>query len=184
MDIYSRYVVGWTLQSVECGKAARDFIRDAIKREGIVPDQLIVHADNGSVPTAKPVVNLFDKLGVTESRIRPRVSNDNCFSESLFRTCKYRPDYPKRFNSYADALAWSKRFFDWYNLEHRHSGIAYHTPVSVHTGQAQALNEQRAVVLADAYRQHPERFVAGRPTPPKLPTAVYINPPERNQTVH
>lgn len=177
MDIFSRYVVGWTLQNVECGEAARDLIRDACLHEGIEPGMLTIHADNGAAPTAMPVVNLFDRLGVTESRIRPHVSNDNCFSESLFRTCKYRPGYPDRFPAFAEAYTWCESFFDWYNLEHRHSGIAYLTPVVVHSGQAHAVITRRAAVLSAAYDRHPERFVSGPPSPPELPTAVYINPP-------
>ena len=165
------------LQNVECGEAARDLIRDACLHEGIEPGMLTIHADNGAAPTAMPVVNLFDRLGVTESRIRPHVSNDNCFSESLFRTCKYRPGYPDRFPAFAEAYTWCESFFDWYNLEHRHSGIAYLTPVVVHSGQAHAVITRRAAVLSAAYDRHPERFVSGPPSPPELPTAVYINPP-------
>ena len=177
MDIFSRYVVGWTLQRFESGEVACQLIEDACKRENIVPDHLTVHADNGAAMTSTPLLNLFHELGITPSYIRPRVSNDNCYSEALFRTCKYRPSYPNRFFDFDDALAWCKMFFSWYNQEHRHSGIAYLTPEWVHLAKADEVTARRAVTLAKAYAQHPERFVARPPRPPVLPAAVYINPP-------
>jgi putative transposase len=121
---------------------------------------------------------LDGRLGVTRSYSRPHTSNDNPYSESHFRTAKYRPDFPDRFGSYEDAHAWCTRFFSWYCHEHRHSGIGYHTPADVHFGRAQALRDQRAVVLDRAYAAHPERFVRKAPEPPKLPTAAWINKPK------
>lgn len=123
------------------------------------------------------VAFLLADLGVTKSHSRPHVSNDNPFSESQFKTMKYRPDFPDRFGCIQDARAFGQPFFHWYNDEHRHSGLGLHTPASVHYGQAGAIREQRAIVLTTAYAAHPERFVRVIPEPPKLPTAVWINPP-------
>jgi len=173
MDIFSRYVVGWTLQPFESGEVACELIKNACKRENITSDI----ADNGAAMTSTALLNLFHELGITSSFIRPSVSNDNCYSEALFRTCKYRPSYPDRFRDFDDALAWCKMFFSWYNQEHRHSGIAYLTPAWVHFGKDDDVTARRAVTLAEAYAKHPERFVARPPRPPVLPTAVYINPP-------
>ena len=126
---------------------------------------------------SKPVAFLLADLGVTKSHSRPHCSNDNPYSESQFKTLKYRPDLPDRFGSYEDALAFCRRFFAWYNDEHRHSGIAWHTPASVHSGQAARLREHRATVLNAAYAAHPERFVRKPPTPPTLPAVAWINQP-------
>jgi putative transposase len=130
--------------------------------------------------TAKPVAFLLGDLGVTKSHSRPHVSNDNPFSESQFRILKYRPEFPERFGCYADAHAFCSRFFGWYNDEHRHSGIGFHTPADVHYGRAALVRDKRAVVLNGAYAEHPERFVRKPPVPPALPTAVWINEPKEN----
>jgi putative transposase len=131
---------------------------------------------------AKPVAHLLADLGVTKSHSRPHVSNDNPYSESHFRTLKYRPDFPKNFGSFEDAHAHCVRFFSWYNDEHRHSGIGLHTPADVHYGRAELIREQRSKVLMAAYEAHPERFVRKVPTPPELPTAAWINRPEEATT--
>jgi putative transposase len=127
--------------------------------------------------TSKPMVRLFAELGVTQTHSRPRVSNDNPFSESHFKTLKYRPDYPDRFSSLEDARVWCAKFFAWYNREHYHAGIALLTPSDVHHGHGETRRAQRATALAAAYAVHPERFVRGLPTPAPLPTAVWINKP-------
>jgi putative transposase len=116
-------------------------------------------------------------LGVTKTHSRPHVSNDNPYSESQFKTLKYRPDFPAQFGSLADARAWAHPFFRWYNHEHHHSGIGLLTPATVHCGQAVETIAARQQVLVSAYEVHPERFVRGTPKPPALPTAVWINPP-------
>src|ERR1019366_8267145 len=126
---------------------------------------------------SKPVALLLADLGVTNTHSRPHVSNDNPFSESQFKTMKYRPDFPDRFGCIQDARAFGQPFFRWYNEDHRHSGLGLHTPASVHYGRASAIREQRAVVLSAAYAAHPERFVRIIPQPPLLPTSVWINPP-------
>ena len=131
--------------------------------------------------TSKPVAFLLADLGVTKTHSRPHVSNDNPYSESQFKTLKYRPGFPDRFGSIQDARAFCQQFFGWYNTEHRHSGIAMMTPQAVHYGHAAQLHQARAQVLAAAYAAHPERFVHRPPAPKPLPTAVWINPPEPTQ---
>jgi len=182
IDIFSRYVPGWMLARTENGKLAEALLADTFAKQNIGHGQLNVHADNGGPMIAKPVAFLLADLGVTKSHSRPHVSNDNPFSESQFRTMKYRPEFPKRFGSFEDAHAHCGRFFSWYNDEHRHSGIAFHTPADVHYGRAELVQAQRAEVLTTAYAEHPERFVRKPPTPPALPTVAWINEPKEDTT--
>jgi putative transposase len=178
LDIYSRYAVGWMLARAERAELSKRLINDTIAKQGVTKDQLTIHSDRGSPMIAKGVAHLLADLGVTKSLSRPHVSNDNPFSESQFRTFKYRPDFPDRFGSFEDAHAHCARFFTWYNDDHRHSGIGLHTPADVHYGRAEAIREQRGVVLLDAYAKHPERFVRKIPSPPALPAVAWINQPE------
>lgn len=183
IDIYSRYVPGWMLARAEDHQLAKALLDEAIDRQGIGRDQLTVHSDRGGPMIAKPVAHLLADLGVTKSHSRPHVSNDNPYSESQFRTLKYRPDFPRRFGSFEDAHTHSGRFFDWYNNDHRHSGIGYHTPADLHYRRAEHVQTERAEVLDAAYAAHPERFVRKAPTPPDLPTVAWINqPPEKDTT--
>jgi putative transposase len=177
LDIFSRKVVGWMVARRESAALARKLIAATIAKEGIVPGQLTIHADRGSSMTSKDVALLMADLGVTKTHSRPHVSNDNPYSESHFKTVKYRPDFPKRFGSPEDARAFCARFFDWYNNHHRHSGIGWMTPGDVHHGRAVRVRAERARALEAAYQLHPERFVRKPPTPPALPTTVWINPP-------
>jgi hypothetical protein len=124
---------------------------------------------------AKSTAELLVDLGVAASFSRPRVSNDNPFSEAQFKTLKYRPEFPARFESIEHARAHLRAFFTWYNDEHRHSGIGFMTPAAVHFGRAQALQQQRAAVLQAAYAARPQRFKGRLPTPPALPEIVGIN---------
>ena len=179
LDIFSRYVVGWMLAHAENAELAKALLADTIEKQGITKGQLSVHADNGSPMVAKPVAFLLADLGVTRSHSRPHTSNDNPYSESQFRTMKYRPAFPDRFGSFEDAHAFCQAFFTWYNEEHRHSGIGLHTPSDVHHGRAEAVRARRAEVLDAAYAAHPERFVRKAPTPPALPTTVWINEPPK-----
>ncbi|MDH6580543.1 transposase InsO family protein [Kitasatospora sp. MAP5-34] len=176
IDIYSRYICGWTVERAESAERAEELIRETIARNGIVPDT--VHADRGTSMTSKKVSQLLLDLGVTRSHSRPKVSNDNPYSESHFKTMKYMGDFPGKFKSLADARDWCDSFFSYYNHEHRHSGIGLHTPASVHFGTADLVREQRAVTLAQAYARHPERF-ARRPRPPRIPEQAWINEPKR-----
>jgi putative transposase len=181
LDVFSRYVVGWMIAERESASLARELIATSCTKQGIQPEQLTLHADRGSSMRSKSVALLLADLGVTKTHSRPYVSNDNPYSEAQFKTLKYRPDYPDRFGSLADARSWARSFFQWYNHQHRHSGLGLMTPATVHYGQAQTVYQQRQQVLHAAYAAHPERFVRGLPTPPELPTAVWINRP---QTIH
>jgi putative transposase len=182
LDIFSRYVPGWMLAHAENAKLAEALLADTVAKQHIEPGQLTIHADRGSPMVAKPVAFLLADLGVTKSHSRPHVSNDNPFSESQFRTLKYRPEFPDRFGSYQDAHRFCTQFFGWYNDEHRHSGIGFHTPADVHYGRAALIRDKRADVLNAAYAAHPERFVRKPPQPPALPTAVWINEPKEDPT--
>ena len=177
MDIYSRYVVAWTLAGRESEDLAKDLIASAIIDQGVPPGQLTIHADRGSSMTSKTVAELLVDLGVTKSHSRPHVSNDNPFSESQFRTLKYRPEFPNRFSSIEEARMVCRKIITWYNTRHYHCGIALLTPESVHYGHAQQIIDKRAESLAVAYAMRPQRFVNKPPTPQPLPKAVYINPP-------
>lgn len=177
LDIFSRYVVGWMLATRETAALAEQLISETCFREGIDRSQLTIHSDRGVSMTSKTVGQLLAQLGVERSLSRPSVSNDNPFSESHFKTLKYRPTFPDRFGSEQDASAYCRDFFPWYNTEHRHSGIAWLTPASVHFGTASRILDARQAVLSAAYAAHPERFVRGAPIVHKLPPAVWINPP-------
>jgi len=177
LDVFSRYVVGWMVAHRESARLAQKLIAETCARQGIAPGDLTLHADRGSSMTSKPVALLLADLGVTKTHSRPHVSNDNPFSEAPFTTLKYRPDFPERFGSLQDARAFCARFFEWYNNHHRHSGIGWMKPADVHCGHAPRVHSQRARVLDAAYQLRPERFVRKLPTPPALPTAVWINPP-------
>jgi putative transposase len=179
LDIFSRYVVGWMVAHRESAVLAQQLIAATCAKQKITPGQLTVHADRGSSMKSVLVAQLLADLGVTKTHSRPYVSDDNPFSESQFRTMKYRPEFPDRFGSIQDARSFCRPFFYWYNTQHRHSGIALHTPDSLHYGFAPALNDARRDILINAYAAHPERFVRKPPAPPALPDAVWINPPER-----
>ncbi len=181
LDIYSRYVVGWMLARRESADLAQRLIRETIRTQDVNADQLTIHSDRGPSMKSHGVAQLLASLGVTKSHSRPHVSNDNPFSESQFKTMKYRPEFPNRFGGYDDALAFCRPFFTWYNDEHYHSGIGLLTPAMLHYGRATKVIEQRQQVLASAYSVHPERFVHGRPTPARQPEAVWINPPKTSR---
>jgi putative transposase len=177
IDIYSRYVPGWLLARAERAHLAERLLADTIAKQAVAREQLTIHADRGASMASRPVAFLLADLGVTKSHSRPHCSNDNPYSEAQFKTLKYRPEFPDRFGSYEDALSFCRQFFTWYNEEHRHSGIGFHTPADVHYGRAEQVQAERAVVLEAAYAAHPERFVRKPPAPPKLPTVAWINQP-------
>ncbi len=182
LDIYSRYAVGWLIAERESAELAERLLAETVAKQRIDRDTLTIHADNGSSMASKPVAFLLADLGVTKTHSRPHTSNDNPYSEAQFRTLKYRPDFPETFGCIADARSFCQRFFSWYNAEHRHSGIAWHTPHSVHYGQAGTVHAVRADVLAAAYTRNPERFVRRHPEPATLPEAVWINkPPDQDE---
>jgi len=178
LDIFSRYVVGWMVATRESATLAERLIKEACEKQGIEPDQLTIHADRGSSMKSKPVALLLADLGITKTHSRPYTSNDNPYSESQFKTLKYRPEFPDRFGAIEDARSFCQVFFPWYNKEHRHTGIGLLTPEVVHYGQAEAVLKARKEVLRAAYQKHPERFVRKEPSPQPLPEAVWINPPQ------
>jgi putative transposase len=178
LDIFSRYVVGWMLAEVESSQLAKRLIAETTRKQGIQPEQLTLHADNGSPMTGKPLSQLLVDLGITKSHSRPHTSDDNPFSEAQFKTMKYRPDYPDRFDSIEAARQWARTFFAWYNTQHYHSGLNLMTPASVHYGAADAVRQHRQSVMIAAFEAYPERFRAGLPSVKAAPSAVYINRPK------
>jgi len=178
LDVFSRYSVGWLIAERESASLAEELIAATCVRQNIQPQQLTIHADRGSSMTSKPVALLIADLGLTKTHSRPHVSNDNPFSESQFKTLKYRPDYPDRFGCQQDARRWAAELFRWYNYEHHHTALGLLTPADVHFGRAQTILDQRQQVLQAAYQKNPERFVKGPSTPAQLPLAVWINPPK------
>lgn len=182
MDIFSRYVVGWMIAHRELGALAKRLIADSCQKQQIAPEQLIIHSDRGASMKSKPVALLLSDLGVTKSHSRPHVSNDNPYSEAQFKTLKYCPQFPQRFGSIQDARYFCRQFFDWYNKEHRHSGIGLMTPEQVHYGLARKVYDHRCQVLFDAYQKNPKRFKGKVPKPNALPKAAWINKP-KSQTL-
>ncbi len=183
MDIFSRYVVGWMVAHREQDALAKRLIEQSCMKQNIEPGQLTVHADRGSSMKSKAVAHLLADLGITKTHSRPHVSNDNPYSESQFKTLKYCPAFPERFGSIQDARAFSQPFFDWYNKEHRHSGIALMTPEQVHYGLTKKVFNFRSQVLARAFQKNPNRFKGRMPKPFALPEAVWINKPSTDQVV-
>src|SRR6266487_1511676 len=183
LDIFSRNVVGWMVAGRETAELAKRLIAATCEKQRIAAGTLTIHADRGTSMTSKPVALMLADLGVTKTHSRPHVSDDNPYSESQFKTLKYRPEFPDRFGSIEDARGFCQSFFRWYNYEHHHSGLGLMTPAVVHLGKAADLLVQRQAVLATAFQAHPERFVRQPPKPPSLPTAVWINkPPDKEKT--
>ena len=176
LDLYSRFVVRWMVAERESKALAGQLVTDACTELDIAPGFLTLHSDRGS--PMKGIAGLLGVLGVHQSFGRPRVSNDNPFSEALFKTTKYQPDYPRRFGSLQHARAWLAEFFDWYCHHHQHSSLAYFTPADVFLGRVPDLVIRRQQALDAAYLHHPERFVRGRPIVRLPPRTVSINPPD------
>ena len=181
LDVFSRYVVGWTAAVQDSATLAQRLIEQACERQGIVQNTLTIHADRGAAMIAKSVALLLADLGVTKTHSRPHVSNDNPYSESQFKTLKYHPEFPDRFGSLQDARSFLLDFFQWYNTMHHHSGLGWLTPWDVHHGMAETRLAERGVVLRKAFEATPERFVQGAPTPPALPREVWINKPRAQE---
>jgi putative transposase len=184
LDVFSRYAVGWSVQYRETGPLAEALIAQAIEQQQITREQLTIHADRGIPMRSKPVAFLLADLGVTKTHSRPYTSTDNPYSEAHFKTLKYRPEFPDRFQTIEQAREFCRAFFDWYNHQHRHSGIGLMTPAAVHYGHAPDRHAARARVLHAAFAARPERFVHGIPTPPELPAAAWINKPEMKEAAH
>jgi putative transposase len=179
LDIFSRYVVGSMVAERESAALAERLIEQTVEKQNISPAQLTLHADRGSSMRSKPVAALLADLGITKTHSRPHTSNDNPFSEAQFKTLKYRPEFPTNFGSVQDARAFCQPFFNWYNNDHHHTGIALLTPAVVHYGLAQEVLAARQQVLLAAYAAHPQRFVKQIPQPLQLHEAVWINPPSK-----
>lgn len=177
LDVYSRYVVGWMVSYRESAELAEALIAEACLRQNIEHGSLTIHADNGSSMRSVVVAQLLANLGITKTHSRPHVSNDNPFSESAFKTLKYRPAFPERFLLIEVAQAFCRDFYRWYNQDHRHSGIAMLTPASVHYQQHEPILKTRNAVLVKAFEKHPERFVKGVSVVKLVPEHVWINPP-------
>lgn len=176
LDIYSRKAIHWEVHASETGALAAAFIDAAIAtNNGTMP--ATIHTDNGTSMTSKNVAALLADLKITASRSRPKVSNDNPYSEAAFKTLKYCPAFPDNFTDLAEARDFLDTFFDYYNSHHRHSGIGLHTPASVHDGTWRTIRHDRQAVLDAAYTAHPERFPHGRPRAPELPARAWINRP-------
>ena len=179
LDGFSRYAVGWMVAHRESAALAKRLLEESCRKQKIVKEQLTLHADRGSSMKSKCVARMLSDRGVTKTHSRPYVSNDHPFSESRFKTLKYRPQFPQRFGSLEEARAFCQNFFAWYNTEHRHSGIGLLTPEIVHYGLAEPTIAVRQGVLDEASKRHPERLVKQAPQAPALPEAVWIHPPEK-----
>lgn len=176
MDLFSRYIVAWMLSRKESSALSSQLIAQAYERYDIHPDQLTLHQDRGAPMTAHCYLDLLGELAITASHSRPRVSNDNAMSESQFKTMKYQPDYPRRFDSYDHAMRWCEEYVNWYNHDHHHSSLAGFTPHQVFSGEYIEIAQVRQTALDRMYAQHPERFSKGHPTVTMPPTEVCINP--------
>lgn len=186
LDIYSRYVVGWMIAERESATYATRLINETFEKQGVQAEELTLHSDRGAPMTAKMTAQLLADLGITKTHSRPRTSNDNAYSESQFKTMKYRPEFPDRFGSLEDAIAFCREFFTWYNQMHHHTGLGLLTPEQVHYGHTEEVIDQRNTVLAAAYAAHPERFVRKPPKAALPPREVWINKPTEQtlQLVH
>lgn len=182
LDIFSRYVVGWMLAERETATLAERLISETLEKHQIGRDQLTLHADRGSSMTSKSVALLLADLGVSKTHSRPQTSNDNPFSEAQFKTLKYHPRFPARFDSIQHARAFCRDFFCWYNTEHRHGSLGLLTPEAVHFGKHEEILSRRAAVLQAAFEQHPERFKGRLPRPKNPPEAACINPPKTSSS--
>ena len=175
LDLFSRYAVAWMVSAKENAALAQQLMDEATHRYAIVPGQLTVHQDRGSPMVAHRFIDMLGELGVTLSHSRPRVSNDNPVSEAQFRTMKYQPDYPERFDSVAHATQWCNEYFNWYNFHHHHSGLNGYTPAQVFTGQYKQVAQEKQQALDSAFAKHPTRFVKGRPVVKMPPEQMFIN---------
>lgn len=184
MDIFSRKVVSWLVADAENTALAKQLIGEAYQREGVQPTVLTLHADRGSAMKSKALGQFLADLGITKTHSRPKVSNDNPFSEALFKTLKYCPKFPKRFGCTNDAQAFCRAFFRWYNHDHLHSGIGFIAPNDLHYGRASTIARQRQTTLDHAFAAHPQRFKGKKPKTTQPPTEVWINKPKTEQTLH
>lgn len=182
LDLFSRFVVGWLAADRENARLATHLVAETAVRHGIEPGQLTLHSDRGAPMTAGSMTQLLATLTIDQSLSRPRVSDDNPFIESHFKTGKYQPDYPGRFSSLTHVRAYFDEFFAWYCHEHHHAGLALFTPADVFHGRVDEVAARRQAALDAAYAAHPERFVKGPPKVARPPASVAINPPPPAET--
>ena len=176
LDIYSRKIVGWEIHEEESSDNASQLVSKAHLREGVGDNPLVLHSDNGSPMKGASLLTTLYTLNIASSYSRPRVSNDNAYAESIFRTCKYRPDYPyKGFSNITGARKWALEFVHWYNHAHKHSGIKFISPAELHAGRGCEIMRQRRTVYAAAKAKHPERW-SGNTRNWELPHSVFLNP--------
>lgn len=176
MDLFSRYIVAWMLSTKENSALSTQLMQEALDKYSIGPNQITIHQDRGTPMTAHCYLDLLGELAVTASHSRPRVSNDNPMSESQFKTLKYQPDYPRRFEDYSHAMQWCEDYVKWYNIGHHHSSLAGFTPEQVFTGEYHNIAKVRQAALNEAYERHPERFSKGCSQVALPPMEVSINP--------
>jgi putative transposase len=180
IDIYSRYTVGWMLATSESKELSEQFLSSTVFKYGIGQGRLTIHSDRGSPMVAGNVAQMMSSLGVTKSHSRPKTSNDNPYSESQYKALKYRHDFPGRFGCVEDARAWCERFSDWYNLEHRHSGIAMHTPFDVHFASPNSSARCAPTSLTPSTPSIPNASSARPPSRPSSPRPpAWINKPDQ-----
>lgn len=176
MDLFSRYIVARMLSRKENSALSSQLILEASQRYQIADGTLTLHQDRGTPMTAHCYLDLLSELAITASHSRPRVSNDNPMSEAQFKTLKYQPDYPRRFEDYDHAQRWCQDYVQWYNNDHHHTNLAGFTPEQVFSGDYQQLLAERQATMDAAFAKHPERFSRGRPCVNEPPKVVYINP--------
>jgi len=178
LDVFSRYIVGWLLSTRESAVLARELVEQTVAREAVAPGQLTLHQDRGAPMRSKTLAELMVDLGIDASFSRPQVSNDNPYSESLFKTAKFMPEFPECFGGIEHGREFVAPFVEHYNHHHRHTGIGLMTPAAVHRGDAPRITAARALTLNGAFDRHPLRFKGRAPQPPRVPDKVYINPPQ------
>ena len=176
MDLFSRHVVGWLVAEHENATLATHLIAETADRLSIPAGSLTLHSDRGAPMTAGTMTQMLAALGIEQSLSRPRISDDNPYSESQFKTAKYQPDYPERFGSLTHTRGWFAHFFDWYCNAHHHDGLALFTPADVFFNRIDAVAAVRQRALDAAFAAHPERFMRGAPTVRRPPALVAINP--------
>lgn len=180
LDVYSRKIVGHEVHIAESAELASGLLRKASLAEGLAGREVVLHSDNGSSMKGATMLATLEKLGIMPSFSRPRVSNDNAYAEALFKTCKYRPNYPsKPFDSVEEARKWTRQFVQWYNHEHKHSGLKFVTPTQRHDGKATEILEHRKQAYEAAKQRRPERW-SGDTRNWNLKDEVWLNP-ERDQ---
>lgn len=182
MDIFSRKIVGWEVWEAESGELAAALMERTIINEKTRGKPLVLHSDNGGPMKSHTLKTKLETLGVMPSYSRPRVSNDNPYSESLFKTCKYRSNYPQKgFETIEEARQWVYDFVNWYNNKHYHSGLNFMTPTARHTGEALIIMQKRKLVYDLAKKRHPHRFNRGI-RKWDLPATVALNPTDESKT--